>query len=71
MGIYFCRVLKFQHVFGMPVNPDIFWCEQTTTYTDYVVMTLVKSAQKFNFRISHPKHMLWVLKRTLSMRQFF
>ena len=21
--------------------------------------------------ISHPKHMLWVLKRTVSMRQFF
>ena len=23
------------------------------------------------FSISHPKHMLWVLKRTVSMRQFF
>ena len=23
------------------------------------------------FFISHPKHMLWVLKRTVSMRQFF
>ena len=26
---------------------------------------------KFIFIISHPKHMLWVLKRTVSMRQFF
>ena len=32
----------------------------------------VKSAyQKSNFLISQPKHMLWVLKRTISMRQFF
>ena len=34
--------------------------------------TLVKSAQrKFNFVISQPKHMLWVLKRTVSMKRFF
>ena len=26
---------------------------------------------KFIFFISHPKHMLWVLKRTVSMRRFF
>ena len=33
---------------------------------------LVKSAyQKINFLISQPKHMLWVLKRIVSMRQFF
>ena len=33
---------------------------------------LVKSAyQKNNFLISQPKHMLWVLKRTVSMRRFF
>ena len=36
--------------------------------------TLVKSGsayRKFNFLISQPKHMLWVLKRTISMRRFF
>ena len=34
--------------------------------------TLVKSAKrKFNFLISQQKHMLWVLKRTISMRGFF
>ena len=27
--------------------------------------------QKNNFLISQPKHMLWVLKRTVSMRRFF
>ena len=27
--------------------------------------------QKINFLISQPKHMLWVLKRTISMRRFF
>ena len=33
---------------------------------------LVKSAYpKNNFLISQPKHMLWVLKRTVSMRRFF
>ena len=33
---------------------------------------LFKSAyQKVNFLISQPKHMLWVLKRTVSMRRFF
>ena len=26
---------------------------------------------KFIFFISHPKHMLWVLKRTVSLRRFF
>ena len=36
------------------------------------VRTLVKSAyRKTNFLISLPKHMLWVLKRAVSMRQFF
>ena len=33
---------------------------------------LVKSAyQKIIIIISKPKHMLWVLKRTVSMKQFF
>ena len=26
---------------------------------------------KINFLITQPKHMLWVLKRTVSMRRFF
>ena len=31
-----------------------------------------KSAElEINFLISRPKHMLWVLKRTVSMRRFF
>ena len=33
--------------------------------------TLVKCVTKFNFLISQPKHMLWVLKRTVSMIRFF
>ena len=34
--------------------------------------TLVKSVkQKNKFLISQPKHMLWVLKRNVSMRLFF
>ena len=40
--------------------------------TQTISRPLVKSAyQKINFLISQPKHMLWVLKRTVSMRQFF
>ena len=36
-----------------------------------VFRTLVKSAyQKNNFLISQPKHMLWVLKRAVSMRTY-
>ena len=34
--------------------------------------TLVKRVfTKFIFLISQPKHMYWVLKRTVSMRRFF
>ena len=36
------------------------------------IRPLVKSAYQNNiFLISQPKHMLWVLKRTVSMRRFF
>ena len=39
--------------------------------TLWTVMTLVKSVcvTKYNFLIYQPKHMLWVLKRTISMRE--
>ena len=50
------------------------WCKQGTTSPCILfgLRTLVKSANlKNNFRISQPKHMLWVLKRTASMRRFF
>ena len=47
------------------LNPD-------TVKFEYLVRPLVKSAyQKNNLLISQPKHMLWVLKRTASMRRFF
>ena len=32
---------------------------------------LVKGAYQKNNSISQPKHMLWVLKRSVSMRRFF
>ena len=39
---------------------------------DATIRPLVKSAyQNNNLLISPPKHMLWVLKRTISMRRFF
>ena len=31
----------------------------------------LRAYQQFNFLISQAKHMLWVLKRTITMRQFF
>ena len=38
----------------------------------YNTRSLVKSAyQKNDFLISQPKHTLWVVKRTVSLRQFF
>ena len=40
--------------------------------SEYVVRPPDKSAYwKTIFFISHPKHMLWALKRTVSMRRFF
>ena len=38
----------------------------------YMSLAGVKSVyRKTNFLISQPKHMLWVLKRAVSMRRFF
>ena len=43
-----------------------------TIMNDTGLYKLVKSAyQKINFLISQPKYMLWVLKKTVSMRGFF
>ena len=45
---------------------------QSILLNETTVRTLVKSEQqKFNFLFSHPKHMLWVLKWTVSLRRFF
>ena len=43
------------------------------THFDAINSPLVKSVyqKKHFFFISEPKHMLWVLKRTVSMRRFF
>ena len=39
------------------------------TFTETYIRPLVKEYVKHNnFLISQPKHMLWVLKRTVSMR---
>ena len=46
--------------------------DRTWSIAENVQMTLtLKFVPKNNFLISQPKHMLWVLKRTVSMRQFF
>ena len=37
----------------------------------YVRPSVKSVYQKINFLISQPKYMLWVLKRTLSLRRFF
>ena len=53
------------------LKPKNFVLNVTQTILN-VIRPLVKSAyQKNNFLISQPKHMLWVLKRTVSMRRFF
>ena len=53
-------VIEFVHIFGPNVYELAFFRPPD------------KSAYwKIIFLISHPKHMLWVLKRTVSMRRFF
>ena len=53
-----------QHVPNLETNNFLIW--------NLVFRPLVKSAyQKFNFLIYKPKYMLWVLKRTVSMRGSF
>ena len=37
----------------------------------YTTGLCLRVRTKKNFLISHPKHMLWVLKRIISMRRFF
>ena len=34
-------------------------------------LDMISAYLKMNFLISQPKHMLWVLKRTVSLRWFF
>ena len=38
---------------------------------EYTGLYLRVYNKKNNFLVSQPKHMLWVLKRTVSLRQFF
>ena len=50
----------------------IHWYKKGYVRNIFNIRPLVKSAyQKFNFLISQPEHMVWVLKRTVSMRWFF
>ena len=44
---------------------------QSLTWHHETILVRMHLAKKFNFLISQPKHMLWVLKRTVSMRRFF
>ena len=54
-------LIQLKHVLGTEKNH----LEETVRPPD-------KSANwKIIFFISHPKHMLWVLKRIVSMRRFF
>ena len=53
-------------------NGRIHWYKKGYVRNIFNIRPLVKSAyQIFNFLISQSKHMLWVLKRTVSMRRFF
>ena len=73
--------LPFILCFGWEIRKLFFWYTLLTKglfYWYWILIpsersrTLVMSAyQKNNFLISKPKHTLWVLKRTVSMRRFF
>ena len=59
-----------------PVKPPKFNSANNKCFTVVILLgryrTLVKSAyRKTDFLISQPKHMLWVLKRTVSIRRVF
>ena len=43
-------------------NGDFNW----QVYRKYTCLQIRVGSYKYNFLISHPKHMLWVLKRTVS-----
>ena len=69
---------KLQKIASLNVDCAVMDCEDGVAINRKVIhvhsryRALVKSAyQKINFLISQPKHMLWVLKRTISMRRFF
>ena len=63
------------------VTINVLWLFLTVTWVglQYVIVVLsdhsrspdTSAYHKIIFLISQPKHMLWVLKRTVSMRRFF
>ena len=64
-NVFWSNVMQWQHA---RISKQADFCFSFNSYT----RPLVKSGkQKNNFLISQPKHMLWVLKRTVSMRRFF
>ena len=70
----FVHVLTFARPLGRYLKPrtkpDLFNLFRGTCQA--LIRPLVKGAyQKINFLISQPKHLLWVLKRTISIRWFF
>ena len=73
----------FAHIF-YPINMQYSSCKPffSERKTMWIIIRLLLQAPSgldrpadksvlLNFFISHPKHMLWVLKRTVSMRRFF
>ena len=68
---FYKRVIGNGH---FPLHCNSFYVKLSLYITSSLTThrALVKSAyQKNNFLISQPKHMLWVLKRTVLMRWFF
>ena len=69
---------KLQKIASLNVDCAVMDCEDGVAINRKVIHVhsryrpLAKSGyQKINFLISLPKHMLWVLKRTVSLRWFF
>ena len=73
------NILFSKTKYGMYSMKQFFWVSTSVSeqldnylYRCQHSWTVVQSAyQKFNSLISKPKHMLWVLKRTVSMRRIF
>ena len=54
-------------------NPEYLYNknDEENSMTGEIEYEDITKGEKINFLISKPKHMLWVLKRTASMRRFF
>ena len=70
MCLIFRRILG-PYVLGWAPNHFVLGAQLAPGEKSLVCIPDKSAYWKSIFFISHPKHMLWVLKKTVSMRRFF